>query len=124
MKALSIRQPWAWLIVHGHKNIENRTWNTSYRGAFYVHASKKLDNTKWERDLMRDRLRQLGIVVPDDDRLHTGGLVGWAWIVDVVECSKSPWFTGPHGLVLEGARPMRFKQCNGRLGFFDVEERS
>lgn len=26
MKALSIRQPWAWLIANGHKDIENRTW--------------------------------------------------------------------------------------------------
>ena len=32
MKILSVRQPWAWLIVAGHKDIENRKWRTSYRG--------------------------------------------------------------------------------------------
>jgi hypothetical protein len=38
VKALSIRQPWAWLIANGHKDIENRSWNTNYRGAFLIHA--------------------------------------------------------------------------------------
>ena len=36
---LSIRQPWAWLIAHGWKNIENRTWPTGYRGRFLIHAA-------------------------------------------------------------------------------------
>jgi ASCH domain len=39
MKILSILQPWAHLIVSGSKNIENRTWSTSYRGPFLVQAS-------------------------------------------------------------------------------------
>jgi hypothetical protein len=39
MKALSIKQPWAWLIVNGHKDIENRDWRSDnpglkYRGEF------------------------------------------------------------------------------------------
>ena len=32
MKALSIQQPWAWLIAHGKKDVENRTWATAFRG--------------------------------------------------------------------------------------------
>ena len=43
MKALSIIQPWAELIVLGHKDIENRTWPTKVRGRVAVHASKKYD---------------------------------------------------------------------------------
>jgi hypothetical protein len=39
MRALTIRQPWAWLIVHGHKDLENRTWCTSYRGPLLIHAA-------------------------------------------------------------------------------------
>lgn len=39
MKALSIKQPWASLIAHGIKNIENRTWKTNFRGRIYIHAS-------------------------------------------------------------------------------------
>jgi hypothetical protein len=39
MKALTIRQPWAHLIVLGMKNIENRSWKTNYCGRIYVHAA-------------------------------------------------------------------------------------
>ena len=40
-KAISIKQPWASLIAHGIKNIENRTWKTNFRGRIYIHASGK-----------------------------------------------------------------------------------
>ena len=43
MKAISIRQPWAWLIVHGYKDVENRTWATKHRGPILIHAGKTLD---------------------------------------------------------------------------------
>jgi hypothetical protein len=39
MKAISILQPWATLIVLGHKCIETRSWNTKYRGKIWIHAS-------------------------------------------------------------------------------------
>ena len=39
MKALSIKQPWASLIAHGIKDIENRTWKTNFRGRIYIHAT-------------------------------------------------------------------------------------
>jgi hypothetical protein len=39
-KALSIRQPWAHLIVAGIKQIENRTWTTRYRGPLLIHAGQ------------------------------------------------------------------------------------
>ena len=40
MKALSLKQPFAELIVSGKKNIELRKWNTKFRGEFLIHASK------------------------------------------------------------------------------------
>lgn len=43
MKAISIKQPWASLIAHGIKDIENRTWKTKFRGKVYIHASAKSD---------------------------------------------------------------------------------
>ena len=48
MKALSIKQPWASLIAHGIKNIENRTWKTNFRGRIYIHASAKQSGTPVE----------------------------------------------------------------------------
>ena len=44
MKTLSVRQPWANLIVDDIKPIENRTWKTNYRGRIYVHAPAKIDD--------------------------------------------------------------------------------
>ena len=40
MKALSVRQPWAWAIMHAGKDVENRTRITRYRGPLAIHATK------------------------------------------------------------------------------------
>ena len=48
MKCLSIRQPWAWAIIHAGKDIENRCWPTSYRGPDGVIANWKADLSKFE----------------------------------------------------------------------------
>ena len=42
MKALTIRQPWAEAIVAGHKEVENRSWKTAYRGLIAIHAGAQL----------------------------------------------------------------------------------
>jgi hypothetical protein len=44
MKVISIRQPWASLIVIGAKDVENRTWPTRYRGPVLIHASQRADD--------------------------------------------------------------------------------
>jgi activating signal cointegrator 1 len=40
MKTLSLLQPWATLVVMGHKKLETRSWTTRYRGPLLIHASK------------------------------------------------------------------------------------
>ena len=109
MKALSIMQPWAWLIVAGHKDIENRTWATRYRGPVLIHAGKRFDFDPQEWDW------------PDIERpldFDLGGIVGEAEIVDCVTASSSRWFCGPFGFVIRNARPLPFRPCRGMLGFF------
>lgn len=46
MKCLSLWQPWASLITNGHKQIETRSWSTSFRGPLAIHAAKT-----WNQDL-------------------------------------------------------------------------
>lgn len=41
IRALTIKQPWAWAIAHGGKTVENRTWGTSYRGLVAIHAGAR-----------------------------------------------------------------------------------
>jgi hypothetical protein len=43
MKAISIKQPFAWLLVNGFKDLENRNWKTNFRGEILIHASKDID---------------------------------------------------------------------------------
>ncbi|MFP5360765.1 MAG: hypothetical protein ACLGHM_09750, partial [Actinomycetes bacterium] len=45
MRALTVRQPWAWAIIHGGKDIENRTRNIAgaYRGPIAIHVAKNAD---------------------------------------------------------------------------------
>lgn len=56
MKVLSIRQPWAWLIVNGHKDVENRTWDSYYRGPLLIHASSAKNGDEY---MAADRLARL-----------------------------------------------------------------
>jgi len=121
MKALSIRQPWAHLIVHGGKDIENRTWITKLRGRFLVHASKGM--TRQEHEFVCSFCAQRGLTMPPAfEHLERGGIVGSVEIVDCVTTSQSPWYMGNVGFVLANPAPLPFLRCNGQLGFFDVAE--
>jgi hypothetical protein len=122
MKALSIKQPWAWLIVNGYKDIENRDWRypPSYRGRFLIHASKVPDFSTTDSEKMDGLKRMIGFL-PEAKVFEFGGIIGEAAIVDVVRDSESPWFYGPLGFVLRDAKPLRFMPCRGQLGFFDVD---
>lgn len=121
MIALSIRQPWAWLIVHAGKDIENRTWPTRFRGRFLVHASKGMTHAEYEAAC--DHLWLHGgpaIEPPDFHALERGGIVGSVELVDCVRGSASPWFIGPFGFALRDPKPMTFVPLLGQLGFFDA----
>lgn len=120
MKAISIRQPWAWLIVNGHKDIENRDWPTRFRGPVLIHASKGM--TRGEYEDCRDHCDYLGVTIPAFADLERGGIVGEANIVDCVSESVSPWFFGRFGFVLKDAKTLPFRPLKGQLSFFDVAD--
>lgn len=122
MKAISIRQPWAWLIVNGYKDIENRSWRTKYRGPVLIHASQGVKSIEYVRacNLIHQKLREHGIPLPPIDQLQTGGIVGIATITDCVEESDSPWFFGEKGFVLADAKTLPFIPMKGKLSFFDT----
>jgi hypothetical protein len=134
MKVLSVRQPWAYLIVAGYKDIENRTWYTGHRGPLLIHASKGVDPENF-MPKQRQYIESAGIVIPED--LPRGAIVGSVNLVDVwnANCGKvrrhcsdchqydlkyvndSPWFEGPYGF--EMADAVQFHQpipYRGSLG--------
>ena len=65
-KCLSLKQPYAELLVSGKKTIEVRKWKTKFRGQFHVHASKNIDE---------EACKRLKI---DQTKLVTGAIIGKA----------------------------------------------
>lgn len=122
--ALSIRQPWAWLIIHGGKDIENRNWLTRFRGRLLVHASKGMkteDYHQCARFLASDsRIAHLIKSLPAMKDLPRGGIVGSIDVIDCVTESNSPWFVGDYGFVLRKPKLEQFFPVKGSLGFFRV----
>lgn len=131
MKALSVRAPWWWFILHAGKDIENRDWPTKHRGPLLIHASSWHSageisrDFQWAIEEFPDLVASLSAENPPPSvaqfKRLGGHIVGIVEIDDCVEASESPWFQGQYGFVLEKPMalrsPIRFK---GRLGLFDV----
>lgn len=125
MKALSIKQPWASLIIRGGKDIENREWRTHYRGIVAIHASAKMDRSEMEDacDFMRIFVPRFSADRFKADVFPCGAILGTVDLVDCVTVTDSPWFVGHYGFVLQN--PVAFElpiPCRGKLGFWDIPE--
>lgn len=117
---LSVRQPWAFALVYGGKDIENRTRRTSYRGRFLIHASAGMAELEYYRAC--HFMKQRGVLGDwsggEDsaiDQIARGGIIGVADIIDCVDSSDSPWWIGPRGFVVANARPLPFIACKGTV---------
>lgn len=121
MKALTIHQPYAHLIVTGEKRVENRTWATKHRGPLLIHAGK---SREW-----------LGC--EDPASYVMGAIVG---VVDLIDCQpieritageldrQYPWLkrhehaNGPWCWILGGARQITPAQWKGAQGLWNVSD--
>lgn len=122
MKALAIKQPWAWLIVNGYKPVENRTWSTKFRGPLLIHASASKPS-KADYEAARQIFCQSGTdpnLFPEIYGFDLGGIVGMAVVTDVTVEHSSPYFFGPVGFVLEKARRCKLHPFKGALSFFET----
>lgn len=132
MKALSIKQPWAELIIRGFKDVENRSRRTQFRGRLAVHVSLRRAP---EDDLIKALWRAgpgqgLPAVPPRRGKLimdtwqanrDAGHVIGTVDLVDCVHASKSPWaIDGLWHWML--ANPVIFARpvpAKGQLGLWD-----
>ncbi len=120
MKALTLKQPFAELILQGKKKIELRRWNTKFRGDFLIHSSKVSDEKA---------MKKFGF-----EELPCGSILGKVTLVEVkhyrskeehmkdkkLHLANSYW--GKYGFVLENPvriNPVPFK---GQLNFWDYNE--
>jgi hypothetical protein len=106
-KAITIKQPYASLIMAGIKPVENRTWNTSYRGTLLIHAGK---------GVVRDAMDAHGDLVGD---YPAGAIIGTVELVDVVTDSASPWaMEGHYHWILASPRPCTPVPADGKLSLW------
>lgn len=115
LPALAIRQPYAWLVVNGIKDVENRSRRTHYRGQVLIHAS--LNNELLFEDTLEELGKLAGITLPNV--YDGGGIVG---VAEIIRCERrhgSAWKDpSSWAWVLANARPLPFRPCKGALGFF------
>jgi len=127
MKALTICQPYASLILRGDKRVENRTWPTSYRGPMYIHAGKSREWFDEDADL----IDEFGCMPP------FGAVIG---IADLIDCiredeiamgdfdQKYPWIrahehvSGPWCWVLDNVVPIGPWPYRGAQRLFEIND--
>lgn len=127
MKALTVKQPWAYLIVTGHKKIETRSWHTAYRGDLAIHASMTLSPA--------------GAMLVDDLRLapangyEVGQVLGVVELVDCVRIDRrfalalerdeealGNYEPGRWAWMLERPRTLRTPvAARGQLGLWEID---
>jgi len=120
---LSVRQPWAWLICNGGKDIENRNWPTHFRGRVLIHAGKTMTRADYQACCLFVAGMRSAWRLPAYDilRQQCGGIVGETEIVGCLLKSDSPWFCGEFGFLLKNSKPLSFMPCKGQLGFFKLK---
>lgn len=133
-KVLTIRQPWAGLIILKLKNIENRTWSTRYRGKVIIHSSAQMYDVEWMS--ARYMCRRLGVKFPDGETIlgKTGELLGMATLKNILppppvgaafEQEKyTPWqVEANYGWVLEDVTQFPITiSVKGKLGLWELPE--
>lgn len=133
-KALTLAQPWASAITFAGKDIENRSWQTHYRGPLAIHAGDKFneDGPSYSTRTTRggekrtvlqwiNRGRKRYELEPEGDNFIHGHIIAIAMLVDCVERSTSPWFQGKWGWVLRGIVPIEPIPMSGNLGIWNCK---
>jgi hypothetical protein len=122
VKALSLRQPWAWLVSTGVKTIENRKWRTQHRGPFLIHAALAMS---WEDYDFARRFCAMDLPPIDSPLYVRGGIVGAADLVDIFPPGSNDggrWhMKEQYGYLLERISELPFRSLKGALNFFNVE---
>ena len=111
MKALTLRQPFASLVVAGVKDVENRSRPTKYRGVLAIHAGLAIDN---------DAMTAHGHLIDD---MPAGALIGTVRVIDCVQDSESEWaIPGQWHWLLTEPRPFDTPiPAKGKLGLWTCE---
>jgi hypothetical protein len=128
--ALSLKQPWAALLVYGRKSIEVRRWPTARRGHILIHAARVSDDRPEAWALVPPELREAAHFV--------GGFVGAADLTGCIayrtfeafvndqprHLNLPQWYVRPvmYGFTFQNAEPTSFRPYPGWMRFFPVRD--
>ena len=144
LPALSLKQPWAYAVIHFGKRLENRAWkpsnpNRKFRGTCLLHASlsctkedmEHYEHVMWIGGHVPGLIaRPVLLKTPPFANLERGGIVGICDVVGSVtehvmdqrgKDPQSEWYMGGFALELDRVKPLPFTPCKGMLGFFQVD---
>lgn len=126
MKVLTIKQPWATLIMQGNKRFEFRSWKTNFRGEFLIHAGKGIDKEAMER---------LKKYLPEE--IPTGKILGKVTLTDCIAMNDdlaemldkenndiytSHSFSNNYAFKLENVQVFDTPiEAKGQLGFWNID---
>ena len=128
MKVLTIKQPYATLIAEGYKEIEFRTWKTSYRGEIYIHAGLGIDkeamkkfeylNLKYPQGVIIAKCRMTDCVLIDEDMKQV--LNGKNPIVyeNAIKSNNKKY-----GFILKDIQKIELIPVKGKLSFWEYKEK-
>lgn len=113
MKTLTIKQPWAGLIIDGQKDVENRGRCTHHRGSLVIHSARQLDTSEPARRHCPTPCCDL-----------RGWLLGTVDLVDCITDSPSHWAdAGAWHWVLTRPQPFPYPlPWRGKLGLFEIPD--
>lgn len=119
--ALSVWQPYAWLLARGVKTFENRTKDTAHRGWVLIHASAhKASRNDWAAVALF--AAKQGAELPLQLEAVRGAFIGAMRIDGVVTeeyaAAGSPWFNGPFAYKIGAA--VAFREPVAAKGYFDI----
>ena len=116
MNVLTIKQPWAYAILHLGKDVENRGFRTHYRGPLLIHSAARPERNP--REMLAECMNR----PPSEQSLRNlphGCIVGVVHLSDCIRDSKSKWAKeGDWHWVLKSARSIKPIECTGRLGLW------
>jgi hypothetical protein len=119
IKVLTVRQPWADAILQLGKDVENRVWNTNYRGKIYIHASQRIN---------RNDILQVNSLAKITNKslpqtMITGAILGHVELTDIVKDSQSRWaLPNQYNWLL--TNPVLLNEpiyCKGKLSLWNFE---
>lgn len=126
--AISVRQPWAYAIIHAGKDVENRVKRAITMGGMdqhariAIHAASGMTRDEYEsaRAFM---VEKCDVLCPHPSALVRGAVIGSVSITGITKVSSSKWFFGPWALELADPAPCRPIACTGQLGAFRWQSR-